>query len=286
MKPAILGIAGPRLLPEERALFLAHRPQGVILFARNIENPLQLAELEADLRDALPAEAVLMVDQEGGRVARLRPPHWPPLGPAGALTTEEEAYAHGAALGAMVRAAGFDVAAAPVLDLRLPGASDVIGDRALSDDPATVARLGLELATGILDAGVTPVMKHIPGHGRALVDSHVALPRVPASDLAADFLPFEHCRELPWAMTAHVVYEQYDPHRPATLSRVIIGRVIRGIIGFKGTLVSDDLAMQALTGAPAERAQAALDAGCDVALYCAGDMPANQAILEALADER
>jgi beta-N-acetylhexosaminidase len=286
MKRAILGIAGPRLLPEERALFLTHRPQGVILFARNIENPLQLAELEADLRDALPAEAVLMVDQEGGRVARLRPPHWPPLGPAGALTTEAEAYAHGAALGAMVRAAGFDVAAAPVLDLRIPGASDVIGDRALSDDPATVARLGLELATGILDAGVTPVMKHIPGHGRALVDSHVALPRVPASDLAADFLPFEHCRELPWAMTAHVVYEQYDPHRPATLSRVIIGRVIRGIIGFKGTLVSDDLAMQALTGAPAERAQAALDAGCDVALYCAGDMPANQAILEALADER
>jgi beta-N-acetylhexosaminidase len=284
MKPVILGIAGARLLPEERNLFLAHRPQGVILFGRNIENPLQLAELEADLRDALPPEAVLMVDQEGGRVARLRPPHWPALGPAGALTSEHEAYAHGAALGAMVRAAGFDVAAAPVLDLRVPGASDVIGDRALSDDPATVARLGLKLAAGILDEGVTPVMKHIPGHGRALVDSHFSLPRVGGVDLAGDFLPFVHCRELPWAMTAHVVYEQYDAHRPATLSRVMIGRVIRGMIGFRGTLVSDDLAMQALTGTPSERAEAALDAGCDIALYCAGDMAGNLAILEALAD--
>jgi beta-N-acetylhexosaminidase len=283
LKPVILGISGQRLLAQEREMLRAHAPRGVILFGRNIENPAQLAELVAELRAALPADAVLMLDQEGGRVARLRPPHWPPLGPAGEITSAQAAYAHGRALGAMVKAAGFDVAAAPVLDLRRPGASDVIGDRALSEDPHIVATLGLRLAEGIIAEGVIPVMKHIPGHGRALVDSHVDLPRVEATDLSADFLPFAQCKNLPWAMTAHVIYAQYDPEFPATVSAKVIRDIIRGEIGFKGVLVSDDLAMEALRGTPVQRAQSALAAGCDIALYCPGDMAGNLAILEALA---
>jgi beta-N-acetylhexosaminidase len=284
LKPVILGVAGASLLPEERGLFLAHRPRGVILFSRNIENPVQLAELMIELRAALPEGAVLMVDQEGGRVARLRPPHWPALPPAATLRTEDLAHAHGLALGTMVRDAGFDIAAAPVLDLYYKRETEVIGDRAISGDAKTVAALGGKLASGIIAAGVVPVMKHIPGHGRARVDSHVSLPRVPEPNLTADFYPFAVNRDLPWAMTAHIVYEAYDPYLPATLSKTVIERVIRGVIGFKGTLISDDLAMQALTGTPAERATAALAAGCDIALYCPGDMAGNRAILEAVVD--
>lgn len=285
MKPVILGVAGLALAAQERALLRAHRPRGVILFARNIQDPVQLADLVGELRAALPAGAVLMVDQEGGRVARLRAPHWPELPPAGALRTPGEAFAHGRALGAMVRAAGFDVTAAPVLDLRVEGASGVIGDRAIGGDAETVAALGGEIARGILAEGVIPVMKHIPGHGRALVDSHLALPRVAQADLAADFLPFMRNRELPWAMTAHVIYEAIDPEFPATVSRKVIAEIIRGRIGFQGTLISDDLAMHALSGTPGERALAALRAGCDIALYCPGDMAGNVAVLEAVADE-
>jgi beta-N-acetylhexosaminidase len=285
VKPVILGVAGLALAAQEREMLRAHRPRGVILFARNIQSPAQLADLVGVLREALPAEAVLMVDQEGGRVARLRAPHWPELPPAGALRTPGEAFAHGRALGAMVRAAGFDVAAAPVLDLRVEGASGVIGDRAISGDAETVAALGGEIARGILAEGVIPVMKHIPGHGRALVDSHLALPRVAAADLAADFLPFIRNRELPWAMTAHVIYEAIDPQFPATVSRTVIAEIIRGRIGFQGTLISDDLAMHALSGTPGERALAALGAGCDIALYCPGDRAGNVAVLEAVADE-
>jgi len=286
VKPVILGISGPALLPEERALFREHAPRGVILFSRNIQNPTQLSELTAALRDALPPNAVLMVDQEGGRVARLRPPHWPALPAAATLKTEAQAYAHGQTLGAMVKAAGFDAAAAPVLDLRVDGASDVIGDRALSSHPETAALLGGKIAAGLQAEGITPVMKHIPGHGRAKVDSHHDLPRVTETDLSADFHPFLACKQIiPWAMTAHIVYEAYDPERPATLSKTVIDRVIRGIIGFTGTLITDDLAMHALTGAPADRATAALAAGCDLALYCPGDMAGNRAILEALRHE-
>lgn len=286
MKPVILGISGASLLPEERELLKKHPPRGVILFGRNIQNPAQLAELVADLREALPEEAVLMVDQEGGRVARLRPPHWPALGAAGDLKTAEAAFAHGRALGAMVKAAGFDVAAAPVLDLRYDGASTVVGDRAISGDPEIVAALGAQIAAGMLAEGIIPVMKHIPGHGRALVDSHFLLPRVDARDLSADFLPFVRNRNLPWAMTAHVIYAQYDAEFPATVSAKVIRDIIRGEIGFLGVLVSDDLAMQALSGTPAERALAALAAGCDIALYCPGDMAGNTAVLEAVGDAR
>lgn len=261
----------------------AHGPRGVILFSRNIQDPSQLFDLISDLRSALPPGAVLMVDQEGGRVARLRPPHWSALPAAATLTTPEAAYAHGRAVGAMVRAAGFDITTAPVLDLRYEGASDVIGDRALSANPQTVAVLGAALAQGIMDEGITPVMKHLPGHGRALVDSHLELPVV-TGDITADILPFSYNNQLPWAMTAHVLYPELDPESPATISRTIIHDIIRTRIGFAGTLISDDLAMQALRGTPAERALAALAAGCDIALYCPGDMDGNRAILEAVAD--
>ncbi len=279
----VLGIAGPVLTREEREMIRDYRPKGVILFGRNIQNKTQLADLTGQLREALPGLS-LMVDQEGGRVARLRGPHWPGLPAAASLRTPEQAHAHGLALGNMVREAGFDIAAAPVLDLRLPGASDVIGDRAFSDNPAVVARLGAAMAAGIMQAGITPVMKHIPGHGRAVVDSHFSLPVVTEASLDDDFLPFAENRTLPWAMTAHIVYTTYDNKRPATLSRTVIETVIRGKIGFKGVLISDDLAMQALTGTPAERAVAALAAGCDLALYCTGDMAGNVSILEALPD--
>ncbi len=280
----ILGIAGTVLQMEERVLLVRHRPKGVILFSRNIEDPTQLAVLVEQLRHALPDDGVLMVDQEGGRVARLKPPHWPELPPAATLKTPEAATAHGRALGDMVAQAGFDVAAAPVLDLRHADADAVIGDRALSGDPAVVAALGGAIAAGIVAAGVIPVMKHIPGHGRATVDSHAALPVVAVTDLAADFAPFIANNTLPWAMTAHIVYQAYDSERPATLSKTVIRRVIRGMIGFTGTLISDDLAMAALSGTPAARALAALEAGCDLALYCPGDSAGNTEILEAIAN--
>lgn len=281
MKPVILGIEGPCLTRRERDLFQDHPPRGVILFGRNIQNKLQLAELMADLKNTLPEDAVFMVDQEGGRVARLKPPHWPALPPVGCLQTSAEAFAHGREVGRMVREAGFTCTAAPVLDIRVPGASDVIGDRAISGDAAMVARLGGEIARGILAEGVSPVMKHLPGHGRALVDSHVALPRVPVLT-DDDLVPFIENNQLPWAMTAHVVYEQYDPWNPGTLSSIVISDLIRRHIGFKGVLVSDDLAMGALSGTPMERVQQALSAGCDVALYCPGDFAENRIILETL----
>ena len=295
MKPVILGIAGPVLTADERSLLRDHAPRGVILFSRNIESVAQLSDLNDELKSILPPDAVLMVDQEGGRVARLRPPHWPALPPAGTLRTREQAYAHGGALGAMVREVGFTMTAAPVLDLHIEGANSIIGDRAIAgtgwvEDVETgmagsaaawAGALGGCVARGIMEAGVTPVMKHIPGHGRALLDSHLALPRVAVNDIH-DHLPFMMNRDLPWAMTAHIVYEQWDVEHPATISPVVIEKIIRGVIGFTGQLMSDDLAMHALSGTPRARALAALAAGCDVALYCPGDFPGNRQILEAL----
>lgn len=280
MQAAIVGIAGPILLPAEAVLFRAHPPAGVILFARNIHDPAQLGTLVASLRRMLPRGAVLMVDQEGGRVARLRPPHWRAHPPAAALgrcfagnpaAGLRAAFLTGALIGLDCAAAGFDVAAAPVLDLGLPGASNVVGDRAFAADPTIVGRLGRAMAAGLLATGTQPVGKHAPGHGRALVNSHLALPRVHASDLRADLLPFAMNTDLPWLMTAHIVYAAWDPILPATVSRAVIGGIIRGRLGFGGIIVSDDLAMQALSGTPTQRALAALAAGCDVALYCAGD---------------
>ena len=281
MHAAIVGIAGPALLPHESALLRRHPPAGVILFARNIRNPSQLAALTASLRRILSCKAVLMVDQEGGRVARLRPPHWPAHPPAAAIgrlfssnrrAGLRAAFLAGALIGLDCRTAGFDVAAAPVLDLGIPGASNVIGDRAFAADPLAVSRLGRAMAAGLLAAGIQPVGKHAPGHGRALVDSHRALPRVHTGDLRADLLPFAQNTHLPWLMTAHIVYAGWDPLRPATVSPAVIKGIIRGRLGFGGIVTSDDLAMQALTGTPAQRAAAALAAGCDIALYCAGDL--------------
>ena len=222
-----------------------------------------------------------MVDQEGGRVARLRPPHWrahPPAAELGALFAEDRraglraAWLTGALIGIDCAAARFDVAAAPVLDLAIAGAHSVIGDRALAEEPSSVARLGRALAAGLLAAGVQPVAKHAPGHGRARVDSHLSLPRVEANDLDADLLPFALNADLPWTMTAHIVYSAWDPTLPATLSPTVIKAIIRGRIGFEGVLVTDDLAMKALAGTPADLARQALAAGCDIALYCSGEL--------------
>ncbi|WP_297372347.1 beta-N-acetylhexosaminidase [Acidocella sp.] len=281
MKPVILGLSGPCLTGDERALLSEHQPLGVILFARNIETPAQVRALNAEIKAVLGPAAVLMVDQEGGRVARLKPPHWPALPPAASLRTKEAAYAHGRALGAMVKAEGFTMTAAPVLDLNIDGADAVIGDRAFTGPPELVAELGGALARGILDEGIDPVIKHIPGHGRAMCDSHLALPRVTVND-EADHLPFRTNRHLPWAMTAHILYEQWDRERPATLSPIVIREVIRGRIGFEGKIMSDDLAMKALSGTLSDLARQCLAAGCDVVLYCPGDMAGNREVLEAV----
>lgn len=286
-RAAIVGIAGPALLPEEAALLRAHPPAGAILFRRNIVDPAQLRLLVAQLRAALPPGAVLMLDQEGGRVARLRPPHWrahPPCGAIGALPTRQAlraAWLQGALIGLQCAEAGFDTVCAPILDRRLPGASDVIGDRAFAEEPAQVARLARTLAGGLLAAGIQPVGKHAPGHGRATVDSHLALPTVAANDMDADLLPFAANADLPWLMTSHILYPLWDRLRPATLSPTVIAEVIRGRIGFRGVLVSDDLAMHALEGPPEARALACLAAGCDVALYCPGDAEGTAAVLRA-----
>lgn len=288
MKAAIVGISGPVVTAEEAALLRAHPPAGVILFARNVVDPAQLAALTASLQAALSAEAVLMVDQEGGRVARLRPPHWrahPPAAAIGAVFARDAAkglraaWLTGALIGLDCASIGFDVVAAPVLDLELPGAHSVIGDRAYAEDPRVVARLGRAVAAGLLAAGIQPIGKHAPGHGRAKLDSHLALPTVEANDLDADLLPFALNADLPWAMTAHILYPAWDAMRPATLSPDVIGNVIRRRIGFEGVLVTDDLAMRALSGAPAALAQQALAAGCDLALYCAGDLAPTEELL-------
>jgi beta-N-acetylhexosaminidase len=288
-RAAIVGISGPVLMPAEQALFRAHPPAGVILFARNIASPDQLRDLTSALRDALPAGAVIMVDQEGGRVARLRPPQWrghPSAGRIGALWQDNPeaatraAWLTGALIGLDAAAMGFEIVCAPVLDLRLPGASDVVGDRSFGADPAIVAALGGAMADGLLAAGLQPVMKHAPGHGRALVDSHLALPEVDAL-LDDDIAPFRALASLPWAMTAHVRYADRDAMHPATLSASVIADVIRGAIGFTGVLCSDDLAMSALQGDPPQRALACLAAGCDIALYCPGDGPGTAAVLRA-----
>jgi beta-N-acetylhexosaminidase len=283
-KAAIIGIAGTTLSAEEAALFRRHRPVGAILFRRNVDNPRQLAALTAALREELGAEAPILVDQEGGRVARLRPPHWTEFPPPARFENgpEAAAEANAALLGAECATVGLDVVCAPCLDLRLPGQHAVIGDRAFSADPAEVARLGAAWLRGLQAAGCIPVIKHIPGHGRALVDSHESLPRVEASaaELAADIAPFRALAGSgAWAMTAHILYATWDAARPATLSPRIVEEVIRGEIGFDGVLVSDDLAMGAMQGLSNDLAGAAIGAGCDVVLHCTGVLAETAAIL-------
>jgi len=294
MRAAIVGIAGPALDPAEAALLRQHQPAGVILFARNVSDPGQFLALTASLRGVLPPHAVLAIDQEGGRVARLRPPHWrahPSAARLGAVFEREEgaglraAWLSGALIGLDCAGAGLDVACAPTLDLRVSGAHEVVGDRAYSHDPDAVARMGQAVADGLLAAGVQPVAKHAPGHGRSTVDSHLDLPRVRVDqDLTDDMRPFAACAGLPWMMTAHLLYEGLDPDWPATLSAAVIRQAIRGRIGFQGVLVSDDLAMNALSGTPGERSARAVAAGCDIAMHCSGVLPDTADVLASVPD--
>ncbi|MDJ0389804.1 beta-N-acetylhexosaminidase [Roseomonas sp. E05] len=284
-RAAIIGLSGPVLLAEEVAMLRRLRPLGAILFARNVESPAQLAALTAAIRAELGGEAPILIDQEGGRVARLRPPHWPAFPPAAAFESRPAgaAEANATLLGLECAAMGLDVVCAPVLDLRLPGAHGIIGDRSFGAAPEEVARLGAAWIAGLQAAGTIPVIKHIPGHGRAMADSHLELPRVTeARDvLEADLAPFRALAASgAWAMTAHILYPAWDAERPATLSPRVISGVIRGEIGFDGVLVSDDLAMHALQGPPGELAAAALAAGCDLVLHCTGDLAETVAVLE------
>jgi beta-N-acetylhexosaminidase len=287
---AIYGCLGPRLGAEEIAFFRDVQPWGFILFARNIEGPDQVRALIAGLRETVGRQdAPVLIDQEGGRVQRFGPPHWRRYPPArvlarlpGGLTAQREAVRLGARLMADdLFALGVNVDCAPVLDVPQPGAHDIIGDRAYGETPEAVAVLARAAAEGLLAGGVLPVIKHIPGHGRATSDSHLDLPVVEAS-LAAlretDFPPFQALSDMPLAMTAHVLYRALDPRRPATTSRRVIGEVLRGELGFSGLIMSDDLSMQALEGDMTSRARQSLSAGCDVVLHCNGDMAEMKAV--------
>ena len=275
----LFGCAGEGLNAEERSLFAASDPLGFILFRRNCREPGQVRALVAEFRDCVGrADVPVLIDQEGGRVARLWPPQWRAYPSAARLAAlpdgeADEAVRLGARLIADDLAAlGVTVDAAPVLDLPVAGADGVIGDRAYGGDPARVARLGLAVCEGLLEGGVLPIVKHIPGHGRARVDSHHECPVVGAAadELAAtDFEPFRQLANMPWAMTAHVVYSAFDTE-PATMSQRVIEEVIRGRIGFDGVLASDDIVMGALSGRLDERVENALYAGCDVVLHCSG----------------
>ena len=277
----VLGCSGERLTASERNFFAAADPVGFILFRRNCSSPGQVRDLVGSLRGCIGRDdAPVLIDQEGGRVARLRPPHWRLYPSAGRLASLPDPVAETAArLGARLIAddlaqLGITVDCVPVLDLPVSGADPVIGDRAYGSDPERVARLAGAVCAGLLDGGVLPVVKHMPGHGRAGVDSHHACPSVETSceELArTDFAPFRALAAMPWAMTAHIIYAAVDPTVPATLSPRVIAAIIRGNIGFDGVLVSDDLSMHALGGEIGERARRALAAGCDLALHCNGD---------------
>ncbi|WP_076364913.1 glycoside hydrolase family 3 N-terminal domain-containing protein [Phaeovulum vinaykumarii] len=282
---AILGLAGPVLGTEEAAFFRRADPWGFILFARNIDTPARLKRLTADLRDAVGRDAPIFIDQEGGRVQRLRPPHWrawpAPLDQVNAM------IARGAGVGAVLRGLwlrgrliaaelsemGIDANCAPGVDLARPETHDFLKNRCLGRQPAEVGARARALAAGLMAGGVLPVIKHIPGHGRARADSHQTLPVVTASaeDLSrSDFAAFAALRDMPMAMTAHIRFTAFDAAHPATQSRRMIG-AIRDRIGFRGLLMTDDLSMQALEGSLGARTAAAIGAGCDVALHCNGD---------------
>ena len=289
----IFGCSGPRLTPDERAFFAEVRPWAFILFARNIETADQTRTLIDALRASVDDPAALVfVDQEGGRVQRLKPPlarlrrpaqafgalyARDPEGAAEAVRLNHQLIAH------ELTSLGFDADCAPCLDLRLPETHDVIGDRSFGSNTAEVSMLGRAALDGLMAGGVAPVFKHIPGHGRARVDSHLDLPVVttPLAVLeATDFAPFRALADAPMAMTAHVTFTDVDPDNCVTLSHRAIDVVIRGAIGFDGLLMSDDLSMKALGGGFEERARRALDAGCDVILHCNGDMAEMTAIAE------
>jgi beta-N-acetylhexosaminidase len=296
MKAVIFGLEGLALTDSERDFFRESDPAGYILFKRNCEAADQLLALTDSLRDLSGrADLPILIDQEGGRVARMKPPVWPafPAGEAFANLYQaapssaiEAARSNARALALMLKSVGVNVDCLPLLDVRQPGASDIIGDRALGEEPMQVAALGRATLDGLASAGVVGVVKHIPGHGRALVDSHHELPVVAASDeeLEIDLQPFERLNTAPMAMVAHVLYTAWDAERPSSQSSTIIHDIIRGRIGFDGFLMSDDSNMNALSGSEAERAAACVVAGCDVALPCNGVLADNVAIADAIGE--
>jgi len=289
---AIYGCAGHRLTEEERAFFAEARPWGFILFRRNIDAPEQVRALTDDLRASIgDPEAPILIDQEGGRVQRMGPPHWPKYPPGAAYmqasndpVDARELARLGARLMAHdLRAVGINVDLLPVLDVPVPGAHDIVGDRAYGQNPATVALLGRAAAEGLLAGGVLPCVKHMPGHGRAFADSHKDLPTVHADFETLDswdFAPFKALSDMPLAMTAHIVFTAIDRKRPATQSRKAV-RMMREHLGFSGLIMTDDLSMQALSGSLGERAHRSLKAGCDVVLHCNGDLAEMRAVAEA-----
>jgi beta-N-acetylhexosaminidase len=289
---AILGCSGPVLSKAEKAFFADAEPWGFILFGRNIESPQQVRRLTEALRDAVGREdAPILVDQEGGRVQRLGPPHWRRYPPARAyaelaandsLATREVARLGGRLMAHDLNAVGINVDCAPVLDVPDPDGHQVIGDRAYGRSAAEVAVLGRAIAEGLIAGGVLPVIKHMPGHGRAQVDSHDDLPVVEAGwdELEArDFAPFRALSDMPMAMTAHVLYAAVDGKRPATTSKRVMRGVIRHALGFDGLVISDDLSMNALEGGLRERAEQASRAGCDVVLHCSGELREMKAVV-------
>lgn len=281
----IIGLAGPTLTANEAAFIRDVQPCGLILFARNCVSSEQISALVAEFRAALGSEsALVLIDQEGGRVQRIRPPvgrALPPAAAYAALYRHDPELACRAAwttarlLADDLTALGIDTNCAPVLDVPVPGAHDIIGDRAYGQSPGQVSALGLAVAEGFLAGGMLPVIKHIPGHGRATADSHLELPVVttPASELTvSDFAPFKALSYLPLAMTAHVVFTALDPGAPASTSEIVVRDVIRREIGFDGFLMSDDLGMKALAGDMRDRAHAVIAAGSDAALHCSGNL--------------
>jgi beta-N-acetylhexosaminidase len=284
MKACILGCASTSLDDDERRFFKEADPFGFILFARNCEDRDQLRRLVADLRDAVGRDAPVLVDEEGGRVQRMKPPRWrdsPAPGSFGEIHGRNPAAAVDLArfnarlIAEDLHDVGIDVNCAPLLDLRETNGHAVIGDRAFSSDPETVVELARAWVDGLQDGGILPVVKHIPGHGRTRVDSHHALPVVDAAldDMEArDFSPFRSFREHPAGMTGHLLFTAIDPDNPATLSPKVVSEIIRGRIGFDGLLMTDDLSMSALQGTIGERAARAIAAGCDIALHCNGDL--------------
>lgn len=295
----VFGLAGLSLSAAERSFFQETQPLGFILFQRNCADPAQIAALSAELRAVTGrSDTPILIDQEGGRVQRLKPPHWPSYPPAaayGALYARDPdlgtraAWLAGHLLAADLAELGINVDCAPVLDLRIAGADAVIGDRALGETPGQVATLGAAMIAGFVTGGVVPVIKHLPGHGRALLDSHEALPLIDAPlDLldATDFAAFRTVAQGSlgariWGMTAHVLLSAIDPARAATCSPVVVAEIIRSRIGFDGFLLSDDLSMKALGGDYGDRTRQALAAGCDAVLHCNGDLAEMQAIAAA-----
>ncbi len=280
----ITGLAGLTLSAAERSFVREAQPCGMIIFKRNVSTPQQVSELAASFREAVGREAPVLVDQEGGRVQRLGPPHWPSYPPGavyGALYDREKAIGLAAArlaghlIAADLITLGIDTDCLPIADVPVAGSDPVIGDRAYGTEPGKVAAIAGAIAQGLQAGGVLPVLKHLPGHGRALADSHHKLPVVdtPRATLeATDFAAFRPLAGLPLGMTAHVVFSAIDPVQPATTSVTMVSEVIRGFIGFRGLLMSDDVSMNALSGTIAERSHAALAAGCDVVLHCNGDL--------------